>query len=130
MFVDASAPTAVIACEVGHWELVVRLGAAPARLASPIGVFETIAATARIFALSLAEARPVVLDTLGALGVALHEVPAEVVGATQDAFERYGKGQGHPARLNIGDCFAYACAQHWDVPPLLKGDDFAQTGMA
>jgi ribonuclease VapC len=27
----------------------------------------------------------------------------------------------------MGDCFAYACARHFDVPLLYKGDDFAQT---
>lgn len=130
MFVDASALTAVIAREKGHEELLARLEAAPLRLTSPIGVFETVAAVARIFAISPADARPVVLDAIDALGVVVREVPAEIVDAAQDAFERYGKGQGHPAQLNMGDCFAYACARHWDMPLLYKGDDFAQTDMA
>ena len=130
MFVDVSALTAVIAREAGHEELVARLEAAPVRLTSPIAVFETVAAVARIFAIPPAEARPVVRDALGALGFALREVPAEIVDAAQDAFERYGKGQGHPAQLNMGDCFAYACARHWGVLLLYKGDDFAQTDMA
>lgn len=43
------------------------------------------------------------------------------------AFRRYGKGQGHPARLNLGDCFAYALAKATGEPLLFKGDDFAQT---
>lgn len=130
MFVDASALTAVIAREKGHEVLLARLEAAPVRLTSPIGVFETVAAVARIFAIAPADSRPVVLDALDALGVVVREVPAEIVGAAQDAFERYGKGQGHPAQLNMGDCFAYACARHWDMPLLYKGDDFAQTDMA
>jgi ribonuclease VapC len=46
-------------------------------------------------------------------------------GAVQ-AFLRYGKGR-HPARLNLGDCFAYALAKHLDAPLLYKGDDFALT---
>ncbi|WP_293474434.1 type II toxin-antitoxin system VapC family toxin, partial [Phenylobacterium sp.] len=33
----------------------------------------------------------------------------------------------HPARLNLGDCFAYALAKHLDAPLLYKGDDFAKT---
>ena len=64
------------------------------------------------------------------MGVTIRGVPAEIVDAAQDAFERYGKGQRHPAQLNMGDCFAYACARHWSVPLLYKGDDFAQTDMA
>lgn len=42
------------------------------------------------------------------------------------AFWRYGKGR-HPARLNLGDCFAYALARNLDAPLLYKGDDFART---
>ena len=42
------------------------------------------------------------------------------------AYLRYGKGY-HPARLNLGDCFAYALARLLDAPLLYKGDDFAQT---
>ncbi|CAN5295645.1 hypothetical protein BH09PSE1_BH09PSE1_29370 [soil metagenome] len=43
-----------------------------------------------------------------------------------EAFDRFGKGR-HPAALNMGDCFAYACAKSLAVPLLYKGDDFAQT---
>jgi ribonuclease VapC len=44
-----------------------------------------------------------------------------------DAFLRYGKGQNHPAKLNFGDCIAYALAKSLDAPLLYKGDDFAKT---
>ena len=43
------------------------------------------------------------------------------------AFERFGKGKGHPAKLNFGDCMAYAVAKHHDAPLLYKGDDFSLT---
>lgn len=43
-----------------------------------------------------------------------------------DAFLHYGKGR-HPARLNLGDCFAYALAKALDAPLLYKGDDFSKT---
>lgn len=43
-----------------------------------------------------------------------------------DAFLAYGKGR-HPARLNYGDCFAYALAKHLDCPLLFVGDDFSRT---
>ena len=42
------------------------------------------------------------------------------------ALLRYGKGR-HPARLNIGDCFAYALAKRLGAPLLYRGDDFSQT---
>ena len=43
-----------------------------------------------------------------------------------DAYRRYGKGR-HPAKLNMGDCAAYALAKSRGWPLLHKGDDFAQT---
>ena len=46
-----------------------------------------------------------------------------------DAYQTYGKGR-HPAGLNMGDCFAYACAKVNDARLLYKGDDFARTDLA
>jgi len=42
------------------------------------------------------------------------------------AFRRYGRGQ-HDAKLNFGDCFAYALAKDVSAALLFKGDDFGQT---
>jgi ribonuclease VapC len=44
-----------------------------------------------------------------------------------EADRRYGRGTGHPARLNFGDCLAYGAAVAHDAPLLFKGDDFART---
>ena len=46
-----------------------------------------------------------------------------------DAFARFGKGSGHPARLNFGDCFSYALAKALDRPLLFKGEDFRHTDL-
>jgi ribonuclease VapC len=43
------------------------------------------------------------------------------------AYRDYGKGSGHRARLNFGDCFAYALAKTSGEPLLFKGDDFQHT---
>ena len=45
------------------------------------------------------------------------------------AFQRYGKGQGHPSQLNFGDCAVYALAKSLDEPLLFVGNDFAQTDL-
>ena len=47
-----------------------------------------------------------------------------------DAFERYGRGTGHPAHLNFGDCLAYAAAAAHPAPLLFKGEDFALTDLS
>lgn len=43
------------------------------------------------------------------------------------AFLTYGRGQGHPARLNFGDCMTYAVAKFHNAPLLFKGGDFTHT---
>jgi ribonuclease VapC len=48
----------------------------------------------------------------------------------KSALEKYGKGLGHRAQLNFGDCLAYAVAKLADVPLLFKGDDFVHTDIA
>ena len=45
----------------------------------------------------------------------------------RDAYRDFGKGSGHPAKLNFGDCFAYALAKTSGEPLLFKGNDFAHT---
>jgi len=52
------------------------------------------------------------------------EIQAQIA---RSAYRDFGKGSGHPAKLNFGDCFAYALAKELGEPLLFKGDDFAQT---
>lgn len=47
-----------------------------------------------------------------------------------DAYRRYGRGSGHAANLNFGDCFAYALSRATGEPLLFKGDDFIHTDVA
>jgi ribonuclease VapC len=56
-------------------------------------------------------------------------VPIELdqLATARKAFRRYGKGMGHPAQLNFGDCFSYALATTRNLPLLFKGNDFSQT---
>ena len=48
----------------------------------------------------------------------------------REAYRDYGKGSGHKARLNFGDCFAYALARVTGEPLLYKGTDFQHTDVA
>jgi ribonuclease VapC len=48
----------------------------------------------------------------------------------REAYRDFGKGSGHPAQLNFGDCFAYALAKVTGEPLLYKGDDFTHTDIA
>ena len=48
----------------------------------------------------------------------------------REAYRDFGKGSGHPAGLNFGDCFAYALAKATGEPILFKGDDFTRTDLS
>jgi ribonuclease VapC len=52
---------------------------------------------------------------------------AEHAAIAREAHRNFGRGSGHPARLNLGDCFAYALAKATGEPLLFKGDDFGHT---
>lgn len=60
-------------------------------------------------------------------GIELIPITAKEGETTLAAVSRYGKGRGHPAQLNLGDCFAYAAAKNHRRALLFKGDDFDQT---
>lgn len=75
-------------------------------------------------------------DAVRDLDLLLHKHGIEIEAVTpkqgtiaRRAFMKYGKGV-HPARLNFGDCFAYALAKDTGEPLLFKGEDFAQTDIA
>ena len=48
----------------------------------------------------------------------------------RQAYRDFGKGSGHSAKLNFGDCFAYALATERGEALLFKGNDFTHTGIA
>ncbi len=126
MFVDASAIIAVVADEHDGAALASRLQLAARRYTSPIAVYETTLGMIRIRNGSTAAVRALIDDFIERLRIEIIPITAEIGQAAIDAFERFGRGR-HPARLNMGDCFAYACARDLNVPLLFKGDDFPQT---
>lgn len=56
-------------------------------------------------------------------------VTAEQARIAREAYKDFGKGSGHPAQLNFGDCFAYALAKAMSEPILFKGQDFKHTDL-
>ncbi len=126
MFIDASALTALLTDEDEARELLARLQHTRTRLTSPLAVWEAAIAVARVLDLSVSAATEAVESYLALMEVVTVAVPPETARIALDAFERYGKGR-HPARLNFGDCFAYACARHLGQPLMFKGADFPQT---
>lgn len=129
MFLDASALTAMLADEEDARALLARMQTHADRRTSPLAVWEASIAVARILALDPEEAMAAVEEFLTLTGVTIDPVPAEAHRLAVRAWAKYGKGR-HPAALNFGDCFAYACARATGQPLLYKGDDFPQTDIA
>lgn len=64
------------------------------------------------------------------LRITIEPVTAAQARIARQAYRDFGKGSGHLAKLNFGDCFAYALAAERGEPLLYKGEDFAHAGMA
>lgn len=93
-------------------------------LVSPVSIVE-----ARMVIHGRRGQRAVVLSD-GLLRLPMFEIvpPGQAeMDAAYAAFVAYGRGSGHPAKLNFGDLFAYALAKVRGVPLLFKGDDFVHT---
>lgn len=66
-------------------------------------------------------------DLLAVAAVQVEPVTARQAEIARQGYRNFGKGSGHPAGLNFGDCFAYALSRTTGKPLLYKGFDFAQT---
>ncbi|CAO4168357.1 type II toxin-antitoxin system VapC family toxin [Methylorubrum aminovorans] len=130
MFVDASALIAIVTEEPEGRALAGRLERTGAAITSPIAVYEATLGIARKKQGGLKAARADIEMLLDLAQIRLVPITTDDAGRALDAFARYGKGTGHPARLNMGDCFAYAVARNHGVPLLYKGEDFALTDLS
>lgn len=126
MIVDTSALVAILTVESDASFLLETIRSAPSASMSATGYLETgiVIDARRDSVLSLS------LDTLlDKLDVRIRDVTASQARLARQAYRNFGKGSGHRAQLNFGDCFAYALAADTDEPLLYKGDDFAHAGV-
>ena len=125
-FVDASVLCAILLREPEAEHFISQLEAASSPITSAVAVYETVAVVARTVRGDVVAARRDVAKFLIDVGITLVPIGLAEQEVALDAFDRYGKGR-HPAELNMGDCFAYACARTRGARLLYKGDDFART---
>jgi ribonuclease VapC len=140
MFLDASAIIAILSEEedAGYLIAKIELSNKPVSF-SPLSAFEAVMGLARKKSVSLlgdqVSTSPKLIDQAKLIvGGFLKEIAAVETTITTETYSMaihaaraFGKAVAHPARLNFGDCFAYACAKTQHVPLLFKGDDFTQT---
>ena len=68
-------------------------------------------------------------ELLELLRIELAPFDAAQAVAARAAYADFGKGSGHPAGLNFGDCLTYGLAKATGQPLLYVGDDFAHTDL-
>ena len=126
MIVDTSALAAVMFNEPDADRLRAMLLADGATLSAP-NLLELTTVVDRRGSAELSTALTEVLTTLRDSIAPFTEQHALIGRA---AYRRFGRGSGHPAQLNFGDCMSYALSVVSGEPLLFVGDDFAQTDVA
>ncbi len=66
---------------------------------------------------------------LAASAITIEAVTPSQARIAREAYRDFGKGSGHAAQLNFGDCLTYALAKEKQAPWLVKGDDFVHTDL-
>ena len=126
MIVDTSALIAILRDELEAAACAAAIEAAPQRRMSAANFVEA--------AIVIDGSRDPIgrrLDDLVAEAqLAIEAVTAAHARIAREAYRDFGRGSGHPARLNFGDCFAYALARATGEPLLFKGNDFSHTDIA
>jgi len=124
LVVDTSAFVAIFKCEPLREQMVELLGRA-GRVIVPATCLVELALLRRIAEDMFAWAESLVRQA--GYELAPLSLPESLVAVK--AARRYGKGSGHSAGLNYGDCLVYAVAKYRDLPLLFAGDDFRHTDL-
>ena len=138
MFVDASAIVAILNEETGYEEVVNRIeNGNTMRFVSPLVRFEAVTGLARSrsgevrpTSEQLEDAERIVAEFCESIGARDITVTPDIGRLALWTARNYGKYVGHEAKLNFGDCFAYACASSSGYQLIYKGNDFALTDLA
>ena len=123
MIIDTSALVSILDQEAEAERLARAVAAASERMLSAANLVET----GIVMRVRRGDEAARDLDLLLAkLKIEIIPVSEKQANLARKAFQHYGRGR-HPAKLNFGDCFAYALAKDSSAPLLFKGNDFSQT---
>jgi ribonuclease VapC len=126
MIIDTSAIVAILRDEPEAMSCAQAIAAAKSRRVSAVNYFEA-AAVIDGSRNPIASRRFDELIQEAALRIEpVTEVQARIA---REAYRDFGKGSGHEAALNFGDCFAYALAKAMGEPILFTGNDFRHTDL-
>ena len=125
MIVDTSAIIAILKAEPEARDLVMLMQGSQTPLRLSAASYVEIGAVIDQARDPIATRR--VDELILALGIQIESVTEPQAMLARAAYRDFGKGSGHPAGLNFGDCFSYALAKSFSEPILFKGDDFPHT---
>ncbi|MCB1495206.1 MAG: type II toxin-antitoxin system VapC family toxin [Bauldia sp.] len=124
MIVDSSAFIAILYEEDGFFPFADALaGPGPFRMSAATYLELSIVVDGKRSPRLSRRVDDLILET----GITIEPVTEKQARIAREAYRDFGKGSGHPAGLNFGDCFAYALAKDRNEPLLFKGGDFAKT---
>lgn len=124
MIVDSSAVIAILTEEPEAIEFSDKIAAAKTLRMSVANFFEAAIVLDSKRSSAISRKLDELVRTAEIHLAAVDEAQARVA---REAYRDFGKGSGHKAQLNFGDCFAYALAKTLNEPLLFKGTDFSQT---
>jgi len=138
MFIDSSAILAILLDEQDAPALVANMQTAKRLYFSPIVRFEAIIRLASLKSGARHPVKKADVDQAEAIidmfarqyNISLLPIRERESHASLEAYRQFGKGTGHRAQLNLGDCFSYACAKTNGLRLLFKGNDFIHTDIA
>ena len=141
LFVDASVVVAILAEEEDASSLIDRLEqhGGPYYVSAVVRMEATLSLTRRLAGAAgrdkpathemMETARRLVDQFISDLDCKEAMISGDVGSKALDAAQQYGKIMNHPAKLNMGDCFTYACARAYRTRIAFKGDDFSYTDL-
>lgn len=131
MFLETSAIVELLTAGPRAHELSLKVEAAETPFyCGPTVEFEATAVLATELGCTVEAANLLVMALLTDLDAVRMTITPEIGERAVAVMAKYGKGRGHPAQLNFGDCFSYAMAKTAGVPLLYVGDDFSRTDLA
>ncbi len=129
MFVDTSVFVAILCKEPEAHGFARKLELANKRFTSPLVRLETCMVLSSRLARDPVDVEGDFDAFLEIADVEMVVISDAIAHAAVSAFQRYGKGRGSPAQLNLADCMSYACAKTASAPILFKGRDFSHTDL-
>jgi ribonuclease VapC len=127
MFIDASVLVALLAEEAGWETFIEPIQFAIHKAVNEFVLMEAGLALMRIWGSSADATHLRLREYMHDASITLEPLTSNMILAALQAYQRYGKGSGHPAQLNMGDCLSYGAAKMLNVPLLFKGGDFTRT---